>query len=97
MLFFVLAACFSLSPASSDPTAAVATEGGSQARETIDGTKIKTDLGVIRSQLKLYAQTHEGEKAPDIASLGLSGLSFPDRYAYDPASGTVTDPEHPSW
>jgi len=96
MLFFVLAACFSLSPASSDGVA-VATEGGSQARETIDGTKVKTDLGVIRSQLKLYAQTHEGEKAPDIASLGVSGLSFPDRYAYDPASGTVTDPQHPTW
>jgi hypothetical protein len=97
MLLLALAACLGLSPGSNDPATAVMTEGASDAHDTLDMTRVKADLGVIRSQLKLYAQTHEGEGAPDIASLGVSGLSFPDRYAYDPAAGTVIDPEHPTW
>lgn len=99
MLYFLLVGCFSLSPTpgADDPVGAVLTEGGSHARETVDGTKIKADLAVIRTQLKLYVQTHEGEKAPDLDAIGLSGLSFPDRYSYDAAAGVVTDPEHSSW
>lgn len=73
--------------------ALVATEGGSQARARIDGVKSDTDLAVIRSSINLYRQVNEGRNPPDIASLGINGLYYPDKYVYDPTTGTVTCPE----
>lgn len=73
--------------------ALVATEGGSQARARLDAVKSDTDLAVIRSSITLYRQTNEGQNPPDLASLGINGLYYPDKYVYDAGSGTVSCPE----
>jgi len=41
----------------------------------------------------LYRQVNEGQNPPDIASLGINGLYYPDKYVYDASTGTVTCPE----
>ncbi len=87
LLLLLLTAC----PQSQ--VAMVATEGGSQARARIDAVKAETDLAVIRSSIQLYRQTNEGQNPPDIASLGINGLYYPDEYRYDSTTGTVSCPE----
>jgi hypothetical protein len=73
-------------------TSNVVTEGGSTAKETIDRVKVDADLGAIRSTIKLYEQTNEGEHPPDLAALHLSALNYPEKYVYDPSTGTVSCP-----
>ena len=95
-LSLLLPACGSA--AESEPAAPVGapTATGSHARVTMDLIRVKADLGAIRSALRTWKGMHEGEWPPDLDSLGLSGLQYPDAYTYDPASGEVSCDELPS-
>lgn len=92
-----LLACSTPAPSGGEPVATVATQGGNKAKEELDAARVKADLGAIRSTIKVYRQTNEGELPPDLDALELSALAFPGRYVYDASTGTVTDPEHPAW
>ena len=63
---------------------------GSSPQATLDRVKVSTDLAAIRTAIQMYRQDHENANAPDLDSLGVSGLHYPDAYTYDPTTGTVT-------
>lgn len=56
---------------------------------TLDRVKVNTDLAAIRAAIKMYQTDHENANAPDLDSLGVSGLHYPDAYTYDASDGTV--------
>lgn len=72
------------------------TATGSHARVALDLVRVKADLGAIRSALRTWKGMHEDEWPPDLDSLGLTGLQYPDAYTYDAATGEVSCPELPS-
>ena len=41
----------------------------------------------------MYPNAHEGEKAPDIGSLDVQGLYYPEKYVFDAEAQTVSCPE----
>lgn len=68
---------------------------GATPRATLDRVKVSTDLSAIRTAIDLYKASNEDALPPDLGSLSVSGLYYPDAYSYDAASGTVSCPELP--
>lgn len=99
MWLLLLVACFgAVTPANpDDPAMQALTQGGAQAKDEMDAMKIKADLANLRAAIKLWRATNEDQPPPDLGSLHVSGLSYPDRYSYDASTGEVSDPEHAGW
>ena len=68
---------------------------GSTPRASLDRVKVSTDLTAIRAAIKMYRADHEDELPPDMGSLSVSGLYYPDAYSYDASSGEVSCSELP--
>ena len=90
----LLNACsiFAITPPPDAPTGPVA---GSTPRATLDRVKVSTDLSAIRAGIKMYKNDHDGQNAPDMGSLDVSGLYYADAYSYDASAGTVSCSEFP--
>lgn len=62
---------------------------GGTPRAVLDRVKVSTDLSALRSAVSLYKGTHDDELPPDLGTLGVTGLNYPDHYVYDAGTGEV--------